>query len=142
MQPAFERFGSGSRNGWIKSLAIDLAAGKSDETFSCSCRRIHSCYELVKNYWYGQRIYENAVWNWKAFFGRNLKIMAIVAVIVVLALIVEDFINFLQGNDSVIGTLFDRLGIGADNARNAIFEVFGKIKNFHRRAYRRDSRDV
>lgn len=66
----------------------------------------------------------------KMFSLANLKILAVVGVIVVLALIVEDFINFLLGNDSVIGTIFDKAGIGADNARQAIFNAFGKIKKF------------
>ena len=35
-----------------------------------------------------------------------LKIMAIVAVVVILAAIIEDFISFLRGNDSVIGEIF------------------------------------
>ena len=58
-----------------------------------------------------------------------MQILAITA-IVVLTLIVEDFINFLLGNDSVIGTFFDKAGIGADNARQAVFDAFGKIKEF------------
>ena len=66
----------------------------------------------------------------KIFSLANLKILAVVGVIVALALIVEDFINFLLGNDSVIGTIFDKAGIGADNARQAIFDAFGKIKEF------------
>ncbi len=60
----------------------------------------------------------------------KLKVLAIVAVVVILALIVEDFINFLMGNDSVIGTIFDKAGIGADNARQAIFDAWTKIKEF------------
>lgn len=60
----------------------------------------------------------------------KLKVLAIVAVVVILALIVEDFINFLMGNDSVIGTIFDRAGIGADNARQAIFNAWTNIKEF------------
>lgn len=66
----------------------------------------------------------------KLFSVANLKILAVVAVIVILALIVEDFINFLMGNDSVIGTIFDKAGIGADNARQAIFNAWNKIKEF------------
>lgn len=66
----------------------------------------------------------------KLFSVANLKILAIVAVIVILALIVEDFINFLLGNNSVIGAIFDKMGIGADNARQAIFNAFNKIKEF------------
>lgn len=60
----------------------------------------------------------------------NLKTLAIVAAVVLLALVVEDFINFLMGNDSVIGTIFDEAGIGADNARAAIFKAWQKIKEF------------
>lgn len=66
----------------------------------------------------------------KIFSLANLKILTVVAVVVLLALVVEDFINFLLGNDSVIGTIFDKAGIGADNARKAIFDAWGKIKEF------------
>lgn len=64
------------------------------------------------------------------FSVANLKTLAIVAAVVLLALVVEDFINFLMGNDSVIGTIFDEAGIGADNARAAIFKAWQKIKEF------------
>lgn len=66
----------------------------------------------------------------KVFTVANLKVIGIIAVVALLVLIFEDFINFLMGNDSVIGTLFDKAGIGADNARQKIFEVFGAIKDF------------
>ena len=66
----------------------------------------------------------------KVFTVANLKVVGIIAVVAVLALVFEDFINFLLGNDSVIGTLFDKAGIGADNVRQKIFEVFGTIKDF------------
>lgn len=66
----------------------------------------------------------------KLFSFANLKILGIVAIIAILALIVEDFINFLMGNDSLIGTIFDKAGIGADNARQAIFNAFNKVKEF------------
>lgn len=60
----------------------------------------------------------------------NLEIFAIIAVIVILALAIEDFINFVQGNDSVIGLLFDKAGIGADNARETILKAWNAIKGF------------
>lgn len=66
----------------------------------------------------------------KIFSIANLKVLAIVAIIVILALIIEDFINFMMGNDSVIGAFFDKTGIGADNARQAILEAWQKIKTF------------
>ena len=71
----------------------------------------------------------------KLFSFANLKILGIVAIIVILALIVEDFINFLMGNDSLIGTIFDKAGIGADNARQAIFNAFNKVKEFLTRTW-------
>ena len=61
---------------------------------------------------------------------RSLKVLAIVAVIAVLALIVEDFVHFLMGNDSVIGTFFDKAGIGADNAREAIINAWNAVTDF------------
>lgn len=64
----------------------------------------------------------------KLFSAANLKILGVVAVIVLLALLVEDFINFLMGNDSLIGEMFDKAGIGADNAREAILNAFDFIK--------------
>ena len=57
-----------------------------------------------------------------------LKIMAIAAVVIVLAAIIEDFISFLQGNDSVIGEIFKAAGIDADAAREAITGAWDMIK--------------
>lgn len=65
-----------------------------------------------------------------ALTGINVKILLIVAVIVILALIIEDFINFMQGNDSVIGALFEKAGIDADEARQTIINAWNKIKEF------------
>lgn len=66
----------------------------------------------------------------KVFEVGKLKVLAIIAVIVVLALVIEDFVQFLRGNDSIIGEVFDKLGIGSENARQKIFEAFGKAKDF------------
>lgn len=60
----------------------------------------------------------------------QLKTLAIIAVIVLVALLVEDFINFMQGNDSLIGSLFEKAGIDADAARQTILEAWGKVKTF------------
>lgn len=66
----------------------------------------------------------------KLFSLANLKIMGIIALVALLLLAVEDFVSFLQGKDSVIGTIFDRLGIGTEKARQAVFDAFTRIKNF------------
>lgn len=62
--------------------------------------------------------------------GINLKTLGIVAAIVLLALIIEDFFHFMSGNESVIGSIFDSAGIGADNARQAILKAWNKTKDF------------
>lgn len=70
----------------------------------------------------------------KSFTGllnvANLKIMAIVAVILAIALIVEDFINFMQGNDSVIGDMLGKMGYDVDEVRDRIITAWNKVKGF------------
>lgn len=58
----------------------------------------------------------------------TMKIMAIVAVVLILAAIIEDFINFMNGNDSVIGELFEKAGIDADEVREKIKAAWDNIK--------------
>lgn len=58
----------------------------------------------------------------------NLKTMAIIAVVVALALIVDDFINFMQGNDSVIGAMLEKAGIDVDETREKIINTWNTIK--------------
>ncbi len=60
----------------------------------------------------------------------NLKIMAIAAVVAALLLIVDDFINFMKGNNSVIGSLFEKAGIDADKARKTIHAAWDFITGF------------
>ena len=59
----------------------------------------------------------------------NLKTMAIIAVVVLLALIVDDFINFMQGNDSVIGAMLEKAGIDVDETREKIINTWNTIKS-------------
>ena len=65
----------------------------------------------------------------------NLKIMAIAAVVALLILIIDDFINFMKGNDSVIGKLFEKAGIDADKARAAITKAWGTVVSFLTKAW-------
>lgn len=60
----------------------------------------------------------------------NWKTLAIIAVIILLALIVEDFINFMLGNKSVFGEILGKMGIDAEEVRAAITQAFTKIKDF------------
>lgn len=65
----------------------------------------------------------------------NLKIMAIAAVVALLILVIDDFINFMKGNDSVIGKLFEKAGIDADKARAAITKAWGAVISFLTKAW-------
>lgn len=60
----------------------------------------------------------------------KLSTLALIAVAIVIALLVEDFINFMQGNDSVIGSLLEKAGIDTQKVRDTIIGAWNKIKNF------------
>lgn len=137
LQPAFDRFAQTIQKGiaratdFVKGIAERL--GGTEQLFKILALAA-GAFVLVMNW---SKIIGGAQAFMKLISGigkmfslANLKIMAVVAIIVILALIVEDFINFLLGNDSVIGTIFDKMGIGADNARQAIFDAWQKIKDF------------
>lgn len=64
----------------------------------------------------------------RATMMARLKVLAIVAVIVLIALVIEDFYNFMKGNDSVIGKIMEKAGIDTEEARKKISEAFKKIK--------------
>lgn len=60
----------------------------------------------------------------------NLKVVAIAAAIIILALLIEDFVNFMQGNDSLLGSMLEKAGIDADKVRKTIQNAFQKVKDF------------
>lgn len=60
----------------------------------------------------------------------NLKLLGLIAVFALLALAVEDFINFMKGNDSVIGHCFEKAGIDADEMRAKVKNTFENLKTF------------
>lgn len=66
----------------------------------------------------------------KLFSPANMKLLGLVTLIVLLALIVEDFIHFMQGNDSVIGYCFEKAGIDADEMRSKIKNIWENLKEF------------
>lgn len=60
----------------------------------------------------------------------KLKVAGITAAVILLALLVEDFINFMQGNDSLLGSMLEKAGIDADKVREAIKNAWTKISSF------------
>ena len=60
----------------------------------------------------------------------HLKMYAIIGLIILAALIVDDFINFMKGNNSVIGYAFEKAGIDADEMRAKIIHIWENLKQF------------
>ncbi|MDR2359679.1 MAG: hypothetical protein LBD85_00130 [Oscillospiraceae bacterium] len=58
----------------------------------------------------------------------NLKMVAIVAVILMVALAIDDLINFVSGNNSVIGGLFEKLGIDGEAVKSTIKGIMDAVK--------------
>lgn len=97
--------------GWQKILRVlAIAAGIVGSVFAF--KKIASGIKMIS----------------KVLNPMSLKIMAIVAVVLILAAIIDDFINFMQGNDSVIGEVFKKAGIDADKVRQTILGAWNKIK--------------
>lgn len=58
----------------------------------------------------------------------NLKIMAIVAVIILLALLVEDFFAFMKGENSLIGEMLEKAGVDTDEFRETVKGLWEQVK--------------
>jgi len=65
----------------------------------------------------------------KAFSLLKLKMLPIIAIIVLIGLLVDDFITFMRGGDSVIGKILARFGITADDVREKIRNLVEGAKN-------------
>lgn len=60
----------------------------------------------------------------------NLKTLGIAAVVLGLFLLIDDLVNFMNGNKSVIGTVFESMGINGDEAREMISGLWETFKDF------------
>lgn len=59
--------------------------------------------------------------------GRG-KALALFAVFLLLALVIEDFISFMRGDKSLLGTMLERAGVDCEKLRQNIVGVWTKIK--------------
>lgn len=61
---------------------------------------------------------------------RNVNKQALLmdAAFIIVALLVEDFINFMQGNNSLLGSLLEKAGVDVDKFRANIIKIWGNIK--------------
>jgi len=65
-----------------------------------------------------------------AFSIKNIGLLALIAAILVLFLVVDDFVNFMKGNNSVLGVAFQKAGIDADEMRRKIINIWNNLKTF------------
>lgn len=56
------------------------------------------------------------------------KALAFLAVFLLLALVIEDFISFMRGDKSLLGTMLERAGVDCEKLRQNIVGVWTKIK--------------
>lgn len=64
----------------------------------------------------------------KGLKGINAQTLMMAAELIIVALLVEDFINFMQGNDSLIGELLGKAGVDVDKFRESIIKIWQNIK--------------
>lgn len=55
--------------------------------------------------------------------------LAMVAEIVLVALLIEDFVNFMQGNNSLLGAILEKAGVDCDALRETIVSAWNYIKD-------------
>ena len=60
--------------------------------------------------------------------GVNRQAFLMAAELIIVALLVEDFINFMQGNNSLIGSLLEKAGVDVEKFRTNIIKIWGNIK--------------
>ena len=58
----------------------------------------------------------------------NIKMLAIVAVVVLLALLIEDFFAFLSGENSLIGSMLEKAGVDVEALRQFFLQLFDAVK--------------
>lgn len=58
----------------------------------------------------------------------NKQALLMAAAFIIVALLVEDFINFMQGNNSLLGSLLEKAGVDVGKFRANIVKIWGNIK--------------
>ena len=64
------------------------------------------------------------------FSAGSVAALGMVAVVAILFLLIDDFIAFMQGRDSVMGYAFQQAGIDAEEMRDKIVKIWENLKKF------------
>jgi len=59
----------------------------------------------------------------------SLKMVAMAAVILLIALLIDDLVNFMRGDESLLGALLEKFGVDGEMVRETIREILGAIKS-------------
>ena len=100
------------------------AVGGMDNLFKLAAAAVGS-FMLA---WKGEKIIKGIQSITSLLNPANLKIMAIAAAIVLVFLLVQDFITFLQGGDSVFGSLLEGAGADVDQVRSTIIDALTTVQ--------------
>lgn len=65
----------------------------------------------------------------KTMLKQKLKLVALAAVFIVLALLIEDFFAFMKGENSLIGTMLEKAGVDTDAFRQSCKELWKQVKD-------------
>ena len=139
--PTFQKFISVGAKGltvirdfaeWINKFAEEV--GGTEQIIAVFTFAV-SAMLLVMN---AQKIYKmvDAIIKFaKANGAAFLSSLKLFAGFLLFALLIQDFIAFMRGDNSLIGTLLDKSGVGAENARKTIIKAWNKIKQFLTQAW-------
>ena len=64
----------------------------------------------------------------KLLTGINAKTVLLFAALLTVVLLVDDFINFMQGNNSLLGTLLENAGVDVDEFRENLVRTFQNVR--------------
>ena len=64
----------------------------------------------------------------RAILSVSKKKLALVAGFILIALLIEDFLAFMRGDNSLIGEMFNKFGIDSNEVREIIFELWDAVK--------------
>ena len=59
----------------------------------------------------------------------GLSALKFIAIVLLIALAIDDFFNFMKGNDSLIGEIFKKAGVDAEEVRNTIKAAWADLKD-------------
>lgn len=63
-----------------------------------------------------------------ALAGVNLKLLAIIGIVLLVILVLDDLIAFMQGDASFLGSFFEKMGIDGEQFRQVLQQIFDAFK--------------